>query len=207
MTDLQDRQSEIARVVGAVVLQSAYGYEATKPDDPMVEIARAGMKGFSDASNPADFLVNVFPWLEYVPSWFPGAGWKRKAMAWNKVGEDLINVPFEWTKQQMVNGTAQPSALSSILTKVTNIQSEGDRAEEEDRIKWAIGSFYGGAIETTTATILIFILAMVHYPDIQAKIQQEVDTVVGDQRLPEMDDQDNLPYIARVIKETMTLHE
>jgi hypothetical protein len=111
-----------------------------------------------------DFLVNVFPWLEYVPSWFPGAGWKRKAMAWNKVGEDLINVPFEWTKQQMVfldhiinfvgptdecikvNGTAQPSALSSILTKVTNIQSEGDRAEEEDRIKWAIGSFYGGIV-------------------------------------------------------------
>ncbi|CCO36612.1 O-methylsterigmatocystin oxidoreductase Short=OMST oxidoreductase [Rhizoctonia solani AG-1 IB] len=201
MMNLQDPQSEIARMVGAVVLQSAYGYEATKAGDPMVEIARVGMKAFSDASIPADFIVNVFPWLEYIPSWFPGAGWKRKAMAWNKAQEDLINVPFEWTRQQMANGTAQPSAISSILTEVANVQSDGDRAEEEDRIKWAIGSLYAGAIETTTATILIFILAMVHYPDIQAKIQQEVDTVVGDQRLPEIEDQDNLPYIGRVIKE------
>ncbi|CAE6440662.1 unnamed protein product [Rhizoctonia solani] len=203
VSDTHDFQSEIARMVGAVVLQSAYGYEITKAGDPMVEIARAGMKGFSDASMPADFLVNVFPWLEYVPSWFPGTGWKRKAIAWSKAREDLMNVPFEWTRQQMADGVAQPSALNSILTELANVQSEGDRTEEEDRIKWAIGSLYAGAIETTTSTILIFMLAMIHNPDIQAKAQQEVDAIVGDQRLPEMEDQDDLPYIGRVIKEVL----
>ncbi|CAE6502788.1 unnamed protein product [Rhizoctonia solani] len=194
-------EPEIAGMVGAIVLQSTYGYEATAMNDPMIEIAKAGMRGFSDASMPADFLVNVLPWLEYVPSWFPGAEWKRKALIWSKSRDDLINVPFNWTKQQMAAGIAQPSVLNTILTSLANDESELDRAEEEDRIKWAVGSLYGGAMDTTTSSILVFILAMIQNPDVQAKAQEEIDTVIGDYRLPEMEDQDSLPYVGRIIKE------
>ncbi|CCO36613.1 O-methylsterigmatocystin oxidoreductase Short=OMST oxidoreductase [Rhizoctonia solani AG-1 IB] len=196
-----DIESEIAQMVGTAVLQFAYGYEVADAEDPMVEIAKAGMRGFSDASMPADFLVNVIPWLEYVPSWFPGAGWKRKAKAWSIARDDLITVPFEWTKQQMANGTAQPSALKAILAELANDETELDRGEEEDIIKWAIGSLYGGAMDTTTSSILVFMLAMIQNPDVQAKAQAEIDAVVGDRRLPEMDDEHKLPYVGRVIKE------
>jgi hypothetical protein len=41
------------RMVGTAVLQFAYGYEVADAEDPMVEIAKAGMRGFSDASMPA----------------------------------------------------------------------------------------------------------------------------------------------------------
>ncbi|KAG8761790.1 hypothetical protein FRC11_013093 [Ceratobasidium sp. 423] len=196
-------ESEIARMVGAIVLQSTYGYEATAVDDPMVEIAKAGMRGFSDASMPADFLVNVLPWLKYVPSWFPGAEWKRKAMIWGKAREDLVDIPFNWTKQQMAAGTARPSILNSILTDLANSEFELDRAEEEDRVKWAVGSLYGGAMDTTTSSIMVFITAMARNPDVQAKAQEEVDAIIGDQRLPEMEDQDDLPYVSRLIKEVL----
>ncbi|KAJ1301803.1 hypothetical protein OPQ81_009031 [Rhizoctonia solani] len=203
LSDITEFEPEIARMVGAVVLQSTYGYEATTADDPMVQIAKAGMRGFSDASMPADFFVNVLPWLEYVPSWLPGAGWKRNAIIWNKAREDLLDIPFNWTKQQMAAGTAQPSTLNSILTSLANDGVEFNRAEEEDRIKWAIGSLYGGAMDTTTSTILVFLLAMTRNPDVQAKAQEEVDTIIGDQRLPEMEDQGNLPYVGRLIKEVL----
>ncbi|CCO36288.1 O-methylsterigmatocystin oxidoreductase Short=OMST oxidoreductase [Rhizoctonia solani AG-1 IB] len=181
----------------------AYGYEVTDVEDPMVEIAKAGMRGFSDASMPADFLVNIIPWLEYVPSWFPGAGWKRKAKAWSIARDDLITVPFEWTKQQMANGTAQPSALKAILAELANDETKLDQGEEEDIIKWAIGSLYGGAMDTTTSSILVFMLAMIQNPDVQAKAQAEIDAVVGGRRLPEMDDEHKLPYVGRVIKEVL----
>ncbi|CAE6431290.1 unnamed protein product [Rhizoctonia solani] len=205
ISDATDLESEIARMVGAVVLQSAYGYEVTEAEDPMVKIAKAGMRAFSDASMPADFLVNVLPWLEYVPAWFPGAHWKRNALAWNKAREDLITVPFEWTKKQMASGTAQPSTLNSILTDLANKETDSDldRAEEEDRIKWAMASLYGGAMDTTTSSLLVFIIAMIHSPDVQAKAQEELDAILNDQRLPEMEDQDSLPYIDRVIKEVL----
>ncbi|CAE6427800.1 unnamed protein product [Rhizoctonia solani] len=203
LSNTTELESEIARMVGATILQSTYGYEAIAADDPMIEIGKAGMRGFSDASMPADFLVNVLPLLEYIPSWLPGAEWKRKALRWSKAREDLVNTPFNWTKQQMASGTAQPSVLSSILTSLATDESGLDQAEEEERIKWAVGSLYGGAMDTTTSSILVFIIAMIRNPDVQAKAQEEVDAVVGDQRLPEMEDQDNLPYISRVIKEVL----
>lgn len=31
---------------------------------------------------PGAFLVDMIPWLKYVPSWLPGAGWKAKAERW-----------------------------------------------------------------------------------------------------------------------------
>ncbi|CAE6455094.1 unnamed protein product [Rhizoctonia solani] len=203
LSSATESESEIARMVGAIVLQSTYGYEATAVDDPMVEIAKVGMRGFSDASMPADFLVNVLPWLEYIPSWFPGAEWKRKALVWSKTRADLVDTPFNWTKQQMAAGTARPSILNSILTNLPTRELGPGRAEEEDRIKWAIGSLYGGAMDTTTSSILVFIIAMMQNPDIQAKAQEEVDAVVGDGRLPEMEDQDDLPYVSRLIKEVL----
>ena len=47
-----------------------------------------------------------------------------------------------------------------------------------------------------------FILAMLLYPDVYHKAQEEMDRVVGPTRLPELDDRDSLPYLNAVIKET-----
>ncbi|KAF8745190.1 cytochrome P450, partial [Rhizoctonia solani] len=203
MLHTSNLEFEIAQMIGSIVLQFAYGYQVTAGDDPMVEIAKAGMRGFSDAAIPTDFFVNIFPWLEHVPSWLPGAGWKRKVQNWSIARENLMNVPLEWTKQQMANGTARPSALNTALTGLTNTDCKLDREEEEDIIKWAVGSLYGGAMDTTTSSILVFILAMIHNPDIQEKAQAEVDAITGDRRLPEMEDEANLPYVRRIIKEVL----
>lgn len=44
---------------------------------------------------------------------------------------------------------------------------------------------------------------MARNPEIQRKAQEEVDKVVGTDRLPEMSDRDSLPYVQRIIKETL----
>ncbi|GAB1524609.1 hypothetical protein RhiTH_007763 [Rhizoctonia solani] len=201
MLHTSNLEFEIAQMIGSIVLQFAYGYQVTAGDDPMVEIAKAGMRGFSNAAIPTDFFVNIFPWLEHVPSWLPGAGWKQKVQNWSIACKNLMNVPLEWTKQQMANGTAQPLALNTALTGLTNTDCKLDQEEEEDIIKWAVGSLYGGAMDTTTLSILVFILAMIHNPNIQEKAQVEVDAITGNQRLPEMEDKANLPYVRQIIKE------
>jgi len=40
-------------------------------------------------------------------------------------------------------------------------------------------------------------------PDIQSKAQEEIDRVVGHERLPVMSDQDDLPYIKALTKELL----
>ena len=44
-------------------------------------------------------------------------------------------------------------------------------------------------------------LAMTLYPDIQRKAQEELDRVVGPDRLPEFSDYDNLVYIQAIMLE------
>lgn len=47
-----------------------------------------------------------------------------------------------------------------------------------------------------------FLLAMVVYPEVQKKCQEELDMVVGRSRMPTFEDRDNLPYIRAAVRET-----
>ena len=51
-----------------------------------------------------------------------------------------------------------------------------------------------------------FLTAMQPYPEAQKAAQEELDRVVGVDRLPDIIDQDDLPYLNALIKETMRWH-
>lgn len=39
--------------------------------------------------------------VKYVPEWFPGAGFKRKAREWNKLRIKMTEDPYRVTKERM----------------------------------------------------------------------------------------------------------
>ena len=45
------------------------------------------------------------------------------------------------------------------------------------------------------------IVAMLHYPDVMKKAQDEVDNIVGTSRMPEFSDMESMPYMTALIKE------
>ncbi|XP_034556012.1 cytochrome P450 2J6-like [Notolabrus celidotus] len=55
--------------------------------------------------------------------------------------------------------------------------------------------------ETTSTTLLWAFVYLINNQDIQAKVQAEIDTVIGQTRLPTMADRPNLPYTDAVIHE------
>lgn len=46
-------------------------------------------------------------------------------------------------------------------------------------------------------------VAMLTFPDVMKKAQEEIDRVVGSDRMPEFHDKDRLPYVLAVINETL----
>lgn len=44
---------------------------------------------------------------------------------------------------------------------------------------------------------------MVLYPNVMRKAQNEIDSVVGRDRLPSFSDQDELPYVRAMVKEVL----
>ena len=46
-----------------------------------------------------------------------------------------------------------------------------------------------------------FFLAMLHYPDVYRKAQEEIDRVIGNERLPDFTDRHSLPYLEALVME------
>jgi len=63
------------------------------------------------------------------------------------------------------------------------------------------GNLIEGGADTTSAFLQTLVLALVNFPDVQARAQEELDSVIGDERSPELDDIEGLPYLQAVIKE------
>ena len=51
-----------------------------------------------------------------------------------------------------------------------------------------------------------FMLAMLLYPDVQARARAEIEKVLGPHRLPTFDDLGSIPYVDALIKETLRWH-
>jgi cytochrome P450 len=47
---------------------------------------------------------------------------------------------------------------------------------------------------------------MVLFPDVQKRVQAELDAVVGRKRLPNFEDRASLPYLEATIKESLRFH-
>ena len=46
-----------------------------------------------------------------------------------------------------------------------------------------------------------FMLAMIAFPKVQRKCQEELDRIVGRSRMPTLKDRDNLPYLRATLRE------
>jgi cytochrome P450 len=65
--------------------------------------------------------------------------------------------------------------------------------------------FEAGA-DTTSTQLYGFLAALLLYPSVQETGQAELDKVIGDARMPTLDDMPNLPYVRACVKETLRWH-
>ncbi|KAF5327069.1 hypothetical protein D9619_004660 [Psilocybe cf. subviscida] len=195
-------KSHTRQALAATIMSLGYGIEIQGFDDPYVVNIEESMHGLNVAGLPGSFLVDQIPALKYVPSWFPGAGFKRKAAHWAEVNRKVAELPFKHVAQQMKDGTASPSLAATLIASLP----EGDEAlvvEETKLAQNVVAIAYLAGADTTVSAIQTFFLAMALYPDVQKRAQAELDIVVGPHRLPEFSDRASLPYVNALIKETL----
>ncbi|KAG9074745.1 hypothetical protein FS749_013664 [Ceratobasidium sp. UAMH 11750] len=195
-------EKEVRRNIAAQIMSTVYGYTVTSSDDYFVRSVQTVIENFSHAALPGNFLVNLIPWLKYVPEWVPGTEWKRTIRGWRQQRDSIIQETYDWAKAQISDGTAEPSMVRTHLANISQ-DSTVDLVEEEDCLKWAASTLFGAGSDTTVSSTMSFVLAMLQHPEIQARAQEEIDHVVGLERLPEVEDRASMPYMQAIVREVL----
>ncbi|GJE96516.1 cytochrome P450 [Phanerochaete sordida] len=195
----QEFDEHIHYMAGATVIDVIYGVEA-KPGDWKLDLADRGMRAASEVINAGVFLVDLYPPLKHLPSWMPGAGFKRQAAKWKVAVDEMFDVPYEAFKASMRNGAVPFSFLSSIFAGM----GQDDDTEKMDRLAVSLaGTIFGAASDTTVATLKLFLLAMTLFPETQRAAHEELDRVLKRKRLPNISDRDMLPQITALLNESL----
>ncbi|KAI0742389.1 cytochrome P450 [Daedaleopsis nitida] len=191
----------IKRWAGAIILEIAYGYRVTSLNDRLVELAERTTVETVLGGSPGSMLVDFFPILRHMPLWMPGSGFKRQAAYVKSLVRQTLDTPFAMVQRALRAGTAAPSFTATLLEE--SVAEGKTSAEHLEDIKGAAGVIYAAGTDTTVTAMKTFVLAMVLHPAVYKKAQDEIDRVVGPERLPDFEDRDQLPYLDCVLKEVL----
>ncbi|TFY68462.1 hypothetical protein EVJ58_g1002 [Rhodofomes roseus] len=189
----------ITRFTATLILETVYGHRIKSLEDSYVLLMDRGVQATSATGPAGGGIMDFFPLLKHVPTWLPGAGFKRKALHARKLVQAAHNIPFDMVRKAVASGDARPSFTAALIEEA---EKAGRLDQDENDIRFAAGILYAAGSDTTKTMLQTFFLAMVLHPDVFKKVQEEVDHVVGNVRLPSLEDRPNLPYVDCVLKET-----
>jgi hypothetical protein len=92
----------ITSTFAATIMKIGYGIAVQESDDPYISMAEIAFTGASEAAVPGAFLVDFFPILKYVPSWFPGAGFQKKAARVREATNIMADKPFRLVQERLI---------------------------------------------------------------------------------------------------------
>ncbi|KAG0697623.1 cytochrome P450 [Suillus ampliporus] len=203
----QHYNAHFATFSSSVALSVVYDYQPSARDDPLLRIVQNALAvGLEMMTPERAMLLKAFPFLLKLPDWCWGSSIKRDARISTNHANAMCDTPFQYAQQNMgENFLGQLSMVAENLQRMEK-QDEASKPMFETALKKAATTAIIASYDTTSSTLMAFVLAMVSYPDAQSRAQAEIDSVVGRDRLPTFEDRASLPYVESVLRETMRWH-
>ncbi|KAM6938882.1 cytochrome P450 2J2-like [Lycodopsis pacificus] len=118
--------------------------------------------------------------------------------------KDFIRVELKEHKQNW-DPSDKRDYIDCYLKEIQMSKGQADDTFDEENLVVCVKDLFVAGSETTSTTLRWAFLFMVKYPEIQAKVQAEIDRVIGQSRQPSMEDRINLPYTDAVIHEVQRM--
>ncbi|XP_059827251.1 steroid 21-hydroxylase [Hypanus sabinus] len=155
-------------------------------------------------------LIDMFPVLQYIPNsaWrdLQKALLKRNAFVRQHIQNHKVsqsNKRKSVTFQKGVTRDITDMLMRTIWDLKEGSLEQGEVTEEH--IHMIIVDLFIGGMETTSSTLGWAIAYLVHWPEIQDQIYQEICSRVGEDRYPEYADHKKLPLLMATIAEVLRL--
>ncbi|CAJ0966366.1 unnamed protein product [Ranitomeya imitator] len=180
----------VTNIIVSILLSKRFDYE----DPTILRLMGLVNENVKLLSSPWVVLYNCFPLLAKL---LPGA---HKTIFENtKEFHNFIIRTFTKQKKELdVND--QRNLIDAYLAKQREGKAENIKFFNNDNLISLVGDLFGAGMETTSTTLRWGILLMMKYPEIQKKVQNEIERVIGSAQ-PQMEHRKEMPYTDAVIHE------
>ncbi|CAO2601473.1 Cytochrome P450 2D3 [Lemmus lemmus] len=140
-------------------------------------------------------VLNTFPILLRIP------GLIDKVFAGQKIFMDMVDDIV--AEHRRTRDPAQPprDLTDAFLAEVEKAKGNPESSFNDANLRLVVFDLFGAGMVTSTTTLSWALLLMILHPDVQRRVQKEIDEVIGQARHPEMADQAHMPYTNAVVHE------
>ncbi|NXE06273.1 CP1A5 protein, partial [Lophotis ruficrista] len=153
--------------------------------DQFVEVAASG--------NLADFI----PLLQYLPS--------RSMNLFKDFNKRFLHFLQKIVKEhyETYDENNVRDITDSLIEQCLEKKVEANTATQipKEKIVNLVNDLFGAGFDTITTSLSWSLMYLVTYPNIQKKIQKELDQIIGQERRPRLSDRGTLPYTEAFILE------
>ncbi|TRY56535.1 hypothetical protein DNTS_022791 [Danionella cerebrum] len=180
-----------ANVMCALCFGKRYGH-----DDPEFRTLLRRVEKFGETVG-AGSLVDVMPWLQTFPNPI------------RSVYQNFKNVNkefFAYVKGKVMQhrDTYDPEVTRDISDAIIGVIEHGKESTlTKDFVESTVTDLIGAGQDTMSTAMQWILLLLVKFPSIQRKLQEQIDKVVGRERLPSVEDKADLAVLEAFIFETM----
>lgn len=180
-----------ANIICALCFGKRYGH-----DDPEFRTLLGRVDKFGETVG-AGSLVDVMPWLQSFPN-------PVRCIYQNF---KTINHEFHaYVKDKVLQhrNTFNPDVTRDMSDAFISVIEHGkENTLSKDFVEGTVTDLIGAGQDTVSSIMQWMVLLLVKYPAMQTQIQEQIDRVVGRERLPSVDDKINLTFMEAFIFETM----
>ncbi|XP_056271587.1 cytochrome P450 2J2-like [Pseudoliparis swirei] len=189
----------ITTAVSNIISTVLFGHRFDYSDEDFRRFLEMDNEAIVLAGSPLSQLYNAFPGLlKHLPGPHQTVlGNYQKIMTFLK--KEVVKHQEEW------NPDDPRDYIDVYLAEMEKKKEDPQAGFNLETLQVCILDLFEAGTESIATTLRWGLLYMVHYPEIQEKVQAEINGVVGQSRQPTVADRPNMPFTDAVIHETQRI--
>ncbi|CAO2600076.1 Cytochrome P450 2U1 [Lemmus lemmus] len=190
----------ISNAVSNIICSLCFGQRFDYTNKEFKKVLDFMSRGLEICLHGQIFLINICSWFYYLPF----GPWKELRQIERDITCFLKNIIKE--HQESLDASSPQDFIDMYLLHMEEERrNSGCTSFNEDYLFYIIGDLFVAGTDTTTNSLLWCLLYMSVNPDVQKKVHEEIERVIGCDRLPSLTDKAQMPYTEATIMEVQRL--
>ncbi|NXP53195.1 CP2J2 protein, partial [Heliornis fulica] len=191
-----DPHTSIVHAIANVICAVVFGHRFSSEDESFCNLIKAVDFVIHSQATIWGRMYDAFPWLMHR---LPGP--HQTVFAYSDFMHNLVLKEVQTHETQ--NAGNPQDLLDFYLAQITKTKADPTSTFNKDNMVQTVVDLLLGGTETTSTTLLWALLYMIQHPEIQEKVQREIEAALEPSHPISYKDRKKLPYTNAVIHEAL----